>query len=216
MFLTTPSRPTRRAFTLVELLVVIGIIALLVAILMPSLSKARKQADTVKCMSNMRQVGLALVQYANTNRGILFPKGLGAGLPRERRWPMAVFTPAEWNPPILTCPSDFEPVEEHSYVLNDYLSDYHVRYHNTNVNGLNPSQIIVMGEKVSSENHYYMDPEMGDYMQIVEFWRHGLRLGSNYLYMDMHVETTPELKAKFGIDPWAVAADQPPTPPAGS
>ena len=62
----------RRAFTLVELLVVIGIIALLVAMLLPSLNKARKAARTTACMSNLRQCGLALVNYAGENKGRMF------------------------------------------------------------------------------------------------------------------------------------------------
>jgi prepilin-type N-terminal cleavage/methylation domain-containing protein len=60
---------TRRAFTLVELLVVIGVIAILIAILLPALQKAREAAKDAKCRSNLRQISMAYALYAQENRG---------------------------------------------------------------------------------------------------------------------------------------------------
>ncbi|HZN65049.1 MAG TPA: prepilin-type N-terminal cleavage/methylation domain-containing protein, partial [Tepidisphaeraceae bacterium] len=63
--------PQRRAFTLVELLVVVAIVVLLVAILLPSLGKARAASDRVKCCSNQRQLATAAVLYSHDFRGVM-------------------------------------------------------------------------------------------------------------------------------------------------
>jgi prepilin-type N-terminal cleavage/methylation domain-containing protein/prepilin-type processing-associated H-X9-DG protein len=60
-----------RAFTLVELLMVIGIIAVLVGVLLPAVSRARGQANQVACLSNIRQLTLAIVMYCDDNQGWL-------------------------------------------------------------------------------------------------------------------------------------------------
>src|SRR5438045_9682184 len=68
----------KNGFTLVELLVVIGIIALLISILLPALGRARAQANSVWCQSNMRQMGTAIFMYAQAHNGRL-PLGYWAG-----------------------------------------------------------------------------------------------------------------------------------------
>ena len=72
----------RKAFTLVELLVVIGIIALLISILLPALNKARDNANTVACLSNMRQFTAASANYAAENKGYIIP----CGTPKAGWW----------------------------------------------------------------------------------------------------------------------------------
>jgi prepilin-type N-terminal cleavage/methylation domain-containing protein len=68
---TCSTNSTKHGFTLVELLVVIGIIAVLISLLLPALNRARQSAQSVQCLSNLRQIGVAMNFYANANNGFV-------------------------------------------------------------------------------------------------------------------------------------------------
>ncbi len=202
------SHPGRRieGFTLVELLVVIGIITILIGMMMPMVTRAYEQANSVKCKSQLMEIGRALEIYSNNWNGWMFPPNLGwdppgtrGAIPQEDRWPAHVFYPPVWNPPILICPADLEPAGEHSYILNNHLADYKIKF-TTHLANRSPSELILMGEKVTSEPDYYM--ELSDFNRLVELRRHNLRIGSNYLYMDLHVDSFPPTDTVGTMDPW--------------
>jgi prepilin-type N-terminal cleavage/methylation domain-containing protein/prepilin-type processing-associated H-X9-DG protein len=75
-----------RAFTLVELLVVIGIIALLISILLPTLSKVQRTAQQTKCLSNVRQIGQGFIQYENDNHGYFPYAAIDTGPEQPGDW----------------------------------------------------------------------------------------------------------------------------------
>jgi prepilin-type N-terminal cleavage/methylation domain-containing protein len=220
----------RRGFTLVELLIVVGIIAILISILMPALSAAQRQSKTVACASNMRQIGTLLLMYANENRGQMIPLGpkgrhLGGGVHPNERWPVHVFKPPVPNPRTLICPADdqlnpgdyadaqnwnVDPwLVKHSYLLNVYVLEGDIKFGRTK--GMDPTRIIVAGEKNALSSDYHMD--LGQWQNIVELHRHGMSVGSNYLHMDGSVRSRPPMEAKMGIEPWNPMPDTQPSAP---
>lgn len=124
----------RSGFTIVELLVVTGILAILLALLIPSFSRARESARSAVCISNLRQIGNALVGYALDNHGY-FPANAVFNPPRSSDW---VFWQAGRDlqksaiarrmgdnipPKVLICPSD-DPSVRFSVLSDPYPYSY--------------------------------------------------------------------------------------------
>jgi prepilin-type N-terminal cleavage/methylation domain-containing protein/prepilin-type processing-associated H-X9-DG protein len=104
--------PRNTGFTLIELLVVIAIIAILAALLLPALARAKLQAMESTCLSNQKQMAMAWIQYANDNKDLLInmdPQNYDSGVVSWRFY--------DWNPALLTIPSGSSPRETH--ILQD-------------------------------------------------------------------------------------------------
>src|SRR5215216_6026680 len=103
--MSAPNR-SRRGFTLIELLVVIAIIAILAAILFPVFAQAREKARGAACLSNMKQIGLATMMYAQDHDDYL-PYGYAYTWPgqKELYWWQDLCRPYVKNEAVYTCPS---------------------------------------------------------------------------------------------------------------
>ena len=124
--MSTQRHTSPRAFTLIELLVVIAIIALLISLLLPVISKSRDAARTVKCMSNMKQIGIGMNSYAADFKGQVWEVGKNPSTtPSPRFWYVQAQNPtlpgnAATNPyvtgPAFSYLSDIDKIDRKSVV----------------------------------------------------------------------------------------------------
>lgn len=195
-----PTSHCGRGFSLVELLVVIGIIAILLGLLLPALARARNKARFLKCAEQLRAIGVATALYANENRGFIFPPYAGEGLDEDQRWPTLLLGDGAERNGLAACPTadDSEPW---TYVMNLYLPYRRVSAHTSRLPDVSPSEIVVAGERQFNFHVLYLYP--GYYHEIVHERRHG-DLKSNLLFLDLHVSNEAPRIVENASCPWDI------------
>lgn len=207
----------RRAFSLVEVLVVIGIIALLIAMLMPALRAARDHARRVACASQLRQVGTALLMYANANHGWL-PAWSGwhtypAGGPEDQEGPAWTIElmPYIGSPDsaVYNCPGF--PGKCRNYFLSAVWASRN-RLSATQLSAIKMSSRFILSGDVTQPNvypppygtaeHSTIDADLSDEAEpLLAFPQEGgfvmHRGGSNVLFDDMHVDSFREFEVNL-------------------
>ena len=183
----------KKAFTLIELLVVIAIIAILAALLLPSLAKSKEYAKRVECVNNIRQLGMAVTMYADDSDG-KYPLRAGGV---NNFWPIQL-SPYFAVEKVLNCPDDPNPknfgdgsansflAAKRSYIFNgfdDYFQGSPPPGSDVPESAVQESsETILFGEKDSSSGHWWMDYWMGDDYNELDQMRHVK--GSNYSFAD--------------------------------
>ena len=155
----------RSGFTLVELLVVIGVIGILASMLMPALARAKAKANSTKCLNNIRQVNIAATMYAGDHDDE-YPRRL-----RRRDTWVYKLEPYYKDRGVLKCPSD-NFTEWRSYIMNgfndfwqkslaepDYKRVMTWQYpHGMKISAVPlPSDTVIFGEKKKGSRHVHMD-----------------------------------------------------------